>query len=147
MIKHIFIVDLSGTPIYARCIGHDACHLEKLDSLSVSGLLTALNNLAKEFGGEDLQAIHMEKGKFLLATKNNFFIAFQIESNDELKKYQKHIDELTNFVQSIYPKYTPPNKDDVLKIVSEVENFLKKSGLLEGQQDLLGKFKSKLFKN
>ncbi|MEM2985126.1 MAG: roadblock/LC7 domain-containing protein [Candidatus Jordarchaeaceae archaeon] len=147
MIKHIFIVDISGTPIYARCVGHDACHLEKLDSLSVSGLLTALNSLAREFGGEDLQAIHMEKGKFLLATKNNFFVAFQIESNDELKKYQKHIDGLTNFVQSIYPKSTPPNKEDVLKIVSEVENFLKKSGLLEGQQDLLGKFKSKLFKN
>ncbi|MEM2135302.1 MAG: roadblock/LC7 domain-containing protein [Candidatus Jordarchaeaceae archaeon] len=147
MIKHIFIVDISGMPIYARCVGHDACHLEKLDSLSVSGLLTALNNLAREFGGEDLQAIHMEKGKFLLATKNNFFVAFQIESNDELKKYQKHIDGLTNFVQSIYPKSTPPNKEDVLKIVSEVENFLKKSGLLEGQQDLLGKFKSKLFKN
>ncbi len=147
MIRHIFIVDISGTPIYARCVGHDACHLEKFDSLSVSGLLTALNSLAREFGGEDLQAVHMEKGKFLLATKNNFFIALQIESNDELKKYQKYIDGLTNFVQSIYPQSTPPNKGDVLKIVSEVENFLEKSGLLGGQQDLLGKFKSKLFKS
>lgn len=147
MIRHIFIVDISGTPIYARCVGHDACHLEKFDSLSVSGLLTALNNLATEFGGEDLQAIHMEKGKFLLATKNNFFIALQIESNDELKKYQKYINGLTNFVQSIYPQSTPPSKDDVFKIVSEVENFLEKSGLLGGQQDLLGKFKSKLFKS
>ncbi len=147
MIKHIFIIDINGTPIYARCVGHDACQLEKLDSLSVSGLLTALNNLAREVGGEDLQAIHMERGKFLLVTRNNFFVAFQIESHDELKKYQKYIDGLTNFVQSIYPKSNPSNKEDALKIVSEIENFLEKSGLLGRQRDLLGKFKSKIFKN
>jgi hypothetical protein len=142
MIQHIYIVDTSGMPLYARCIGHDICQLGEFNSLSVSGLLSALNSLAKELGGESLQAIHMKKAKFLLKTEPNFFIAFQLESDDKIKKYQKSLINFSSFIQTIYPKSTPFNEKDKLKIVPEIDKFLDESDILTEPQGLLGKVKS-----
>ena len=142
MIQHIYIVDTSGTPIYARCIGHDVCSLGEFNSLSVSGLLTALNNMAKELGGESLQAIHMKKAKFLLKTEPKFFIAFQLESEDKIKKYQKDLIGFSSFVQTIYPESAPFGEKDRLKIIPAIDKFLDESGILTEPKGLLGRVKS-----
>nr|MDO8079174.1 hypothetical protein [Candidatus Freyarchaeota archaeon] len=143
MILHIYVVDISGVPVYAHCVGHDACQLEQFDELSVSGLLTALNTFAKDLGmgGGDLQAIHMYKSKFLLKTESKFFIAFHVESGDKIEKYRKAINSVSSFIQSIYPS-APFSEKDRLKIVPQIENFLDESGLLTKTRGLLERIKS-----
>lgn len=148
MIQHIYVVDVSGVPIYASCVGHEVCPLSEFDTIAVSGLLTALNNLAKEMGGGDLQAIHMQKAKFILKAGTKFFIVFQVEPEEKIGKYQRGLENFSTFIQSIYPNSEPFDKKYRIKMIPEIENFLNESNILV-EKDLIKKIKSfplKIFK-
>ncbi len=142
MIKHIYVVDVSGFPVYVRCVGHDMCPLGRFDTIAVSGLLAALNNLSRDVGGGGLQVVSMEKAKFLLKSEPNFFIAFQVDHDDKVGKYQKDLNSLSNFILTVYSKSAPNSDKDRLKIIPKIESFIDESGLLTETQGLLGRIKS-----
>ena len=139
MLQHIFVVDNSGIPVYARCIGHK-CALGNLDSLAVSGLLTALNTFAKEIGVGTLQAINMEKAKFILKTEGRYFTTFQIESQDKSKEYQKDLLDFSEFLKTIYLAGTPVGKPERIRIATEVERFIAEHELTKEKISLWQRF-------
>ncbi len=140
MIEHIFIVDRSGIPVYSRCIQH-TCQLGQLDSFAVSGLLTALTTFAKEIGVGDLTAINVEKSQLVIRNEEKFFTTFQLEAKDNLKNYQIDLVKFSAFLNTIYPDTPPSGKEDRLRIITQVEQFLSKNRMLE-KKGVFGKIKS-----
>jgi hypothetical protein len=140
IIEHIFIVDRSGIPVYSRCIQH-TCQLGQLDSFAVSGLLTALTNFAKEIGVGNLTAINVENSQLVIRNEEKFFATFQLELQDTLENYKIDLAKFSAFLNRIYPDTPPSSKEDRLRIITQVEEFLSKNRMLE-KKGVFGKIKS-----
>ncbi len=147
MLLHIYVVDNSGMPVYARCVGHDTCPLGSVDTIAISGLLTALVNFADEIGGETIDEITMQKTKFLIRTEPKFFTTFQLGSGKNIKKHQKSIYLLSIFIKTIYLESAPTNIKEREKLKQKIDKFLDETGLLtESIPERIKTYISKIFK-
>ena len=130
MIRHIFVIDASGLPVYSGCIGH-VCALGNLDELAVSSLLSALNSFSKQIGVGGLQSIVLEEAKFVIKNAEQFFITIDILPNENEQKYNGFLEKLTAFVKDNYPNPELVGFETVrVKLVTEIERFLAESGIL-----------------
>ena len=143
MIQHVFVVDASGTPVYARCIGH-VCPLGNVDELAVSSLLTALNNFAKQIGAGYMQSLKLENANFVIKNSENFFVVVQVADEKHVKKIQGFMESLAKFIEKNYPDPDLVGFDDVrLTLVSNIEKFLaeNKIGLRTEKKGILSRLK------
>ncbi len=123
MLQHVFVVDESGIPVYSRCIMH-SCALGQLDAFAVSGLLTALNNFAKEIGVGDITSINVANSKLLMKNQKRYFATFQLGLQDDDNIYRTHLSEFGTFLNDIYPTSTPVSDELRSPIVQSIEDYL-----------------------
>ena len=88
MIRHIFITNKNGEPIYSKCYYHN-CELSNIDNLRKSELAQVLKMIKSRNPFTKIMSINFEDMRLLVEVRENVIVFFEVDKNDKDERYKE----------------------------------------------------------